>query len=325
MNILCGDIGGTKTRLAIYDLASFPKPISELSYPSKEYNTFSALTQEFLSRHAGALACAAFGVAGPVQGRSCKTTNLPWHIDADRLEQELAIPSVHLINDLEATAYGIAALHKDDFHTLQQGAADAHGNRAVVAAGTGLGQAGMFWDGARHIPFPTEGGHCDFAPSNDLEYGLLTSLKQDEHNVCWEDILSGPGLVSIYNYLLTQQQESPHEDQDDKQTPEGITLYADIYQDQICIEALELFAKLYGAEAGNLALKTMATGGIYLGGGIAPKILHWLKQPQFLTAFCRKGKMQDLMRSIPIHVILNDRAALYGPAVYLREMVIPKD
>ncbi len=321
MIILCGDIGGTKSRLAIFDLASFPKPIIEHSYPSNEYGSFTEIVQDLISKHVGPIAYAAFGIAGPILGRSCKTTNLPWQIDADQLEQAFPITSVHLLNDLEATAYGISALDAGDLYTLQQGNSDAHGNRAVIAAGTGLGQAGMFWDGNRHIPFATEGGHGDFAPGSDLEIALLSYLKADTNNLCWEDLLSGPGLVSIYNFLLSQ---SPDQPQNHIHTAEEISMRAEQGQDQLCVKSLEIFTRMYGAEAGNLALKMMATGGIYLGGGIAPKILPWLKQPPFLTAFRQKGKMQDLMRSIPVRVILNDRAALYGPALYLKERVLSK-
>jgi glucokinase len=328
MNILCGDIGGTKTRLAVYAVDAFPEPIAENSYLSRNFGSLTEVAHPFLSDLDLPIAYAVFGLAGPILERNCKATNLPWQIDADKMEQELQIPSVHLINDLEATAYGIAALKEGDLLTLQQGSASPSGNRAVIAAGTGLGQAGVFWDGAQHVPFATEGGHCDFAPSNKLEFELLSALKQSSNNVCWEDILSGPGLVSIYCFLSGRHNQPKPEwfsnNQSAGDAAETITNLANDQLDPIAVEALELFSRLYGAEAGNLALKQMATGGLYIGGGIAPKIVRWLQQPQFLEAFCQKGKMHSLMQSIPIRVILNDRAALYGPAIYLLNHVLEK-
>ncbi len=325
MNILCGDIGGTKARLAIFDIDGSSGPIVEKSYPSNQYSSLTEISADFLSTQQGPVESAAFGIAGPISGRRCKATNLPWQIDAEQMEQELSIPSVHLINDLEATAYGIAALDGGDFVTLQQGLNDARGNRAVIAAGTGLGQAGMIWNGDKHIPFATEGGHCDFAPSSDLEFDLLSTLQRSKGRVCWEEVLSGPGLVSIYSFLLDKRQQPRPEWLDHGQisgsAAEAITTYANNH-DPLCVEALKVFCRLYGAEAGNLALKIMAKGGVYIGGGIAPKILSWLQQPHFLEAFCDKGKMRPLMETIPVHVILNDRAALFGAAMYLRGNIL---
>ncbi len=327
MHILCGDVGGTNTRLAILEANSHSSdPIIEANYPSRQYSSLSEIIREFANNLGRPIEIAAFGVAGPVLKHQCTTTNLPWTIDARELEQDLKIPSIHLINDLEATAWGIDALGEQDIHTLQYGAADPAGNRAVIAAGTGLGQAGMLWDGARHIPFATEGGHCDFAPCNTLEYELLASLQHLRGQVCWEDLLSGPGLSRIYQFLLNHN-KTPEPGWFQQAVAEGdpaasISALASEGGDQLCIEAMELFIRLYGAEAGNLGLKLMARGGVYLGGGIAPKIVDWLQTPAFLQAFCNKGKMQDLMESMPVRVILNDRAALYGPAVYLQQRVL---
>jgi glucokinase len=324
MHILCGDIGGTKTRLAIFFLESGAiHPVVEKTYSSPDYNSLIQIASAFISNRDEPISHAVFGVAGSVLGRNCNTTNLPWKIDAHQMEQDLAIPSVHLINDLEATAWGISTLAEDDFYTLQPGSLDAIGNRAVIAAGTGLGEAGMFWDGVRHLPFASEGGHCNFAPSNELECELLSYLQQCGHPLCWEDILSGPGLTSIYRFLLHRQQASEPEwfkqQQKSGDPAEAISNMARDNQDALCTEAMQMFARLYGTEAGNLALKLMATGGVYIGGGIAPKILKWLQQPAFLEAFCNKAKMRSLLESMSVKVILNDRAALYGPAIYLRE------
>jgi len=329
MHILCGDIGGTKTRLAILKLDNQVfNPVVEKSFPSTDYSSLAEIIFTFTSRLDQPILSAAFGVAGPVLGNLCNTTNLPWTIDARKIEQELRIPSVHLINDLEATAWGIDTLNEHEIHTLQTGAAHPVGNRAVIAAGTGLGQAGMLWDDTRYIPFATEGGHCDFAPGNILEVELLASLQHNNAQVCWEDLLSGPGLCRIYSFLL-KQHNTPAPKWFQQQMLDGdpaaeISNRAREYRDPLCIAAMELFARLYGAEAGNLGLKLMARGGIYLGGGIAPKILDWLQTPAFIRAFCNKGKMQELMESMPVRVILNDRAALYGPAMYLRER-LPRD
>ena len=324
MNILCGDIGGTKTRLAILELNSNSfHTIVEKNYPSGQYHSLAEIIFEFTNNLGSPIEFAAFGVAGPVLDHRCNTTNLPWTIDARQIELDLKIPSVHLINDLEATAWGIDTLNEQDIHTLQHGSANPIGNRAVIAAGTGLGQAGMLWDGTRYIPFATEGGHCDFAPGNMLEYELLTSLQLNSGQVCWEDVLSGPGLTRIYRFLLKRYKTpAPEWFQQKVVSAADISALASETGDPLCTEAMEVFTRLYGAEAGNLGLKLMARGGVYLGGGIAPKILNWLQTPAFLQAFCNKGKMQDLMESMPVRVILNDRAALYGPAIYLRENVL---
>lgn len=326
MHILCGDIGGTKTRLAIFQLESgLIQSVAEEAYPSSDYDSLTHIASEFINSWNRPIATAVFGVAGPVLQRKCITTNLPWLIDAQQLEHVLGIPSVHLINDLEATAWGISALAEQDFYTLQQGASAATGNRALIAAGTGLGQAGMFWDGVKHIPFATEGGHCNFAPSNELECELLLYLHQGALAPSWEEILSGPGLVTIYRFLLQRQRTSEPEwfrhKQESGDAAAAISIMARDNLDAVCTEAMRLFARLYGAETGNLALKLMATGGVYIGGGIAPKILDWLKQPAFLEAFRSSGKMRTLLQSMPIKIILNDRAALYGPAVFHRERI----
>ncbi len=327
MHILCGDIGGTKTRLAIFDLGDkFLNPVAEETYSSQKYASLSKIATEFINNFGIPISNAVFGVAGPVLELSCNTTNLPWRIDAQQMEHELGISTIHLMNDLEATAWGIAALDNDDFSTLQKGSESSNGNRAIIAAGTGLGQAGMFWDGKKHIPFASEGGHCDFAPGNELEYALLAYLQHNKRRVCWEDILSGPGLTTIYSFLLKYNHTpQPKWFRDKLEKGDSAAIISDLAKDRrdpLCAEALELFIHLYGAEAGNQALKLMATGGVYIGGGIAPKIFEWLKQPAFIEAFCNKGKMRELMESIPVRVILNDRAALYGPAIYFRTKLL---
>ena len=323
MKILSGDVGGTKTRLAL--LRSMPdkslEMLSEQYYRNADYPALEPILQHFLEHTEAAPEAAGFSLAGPVRGRSCRLTNLPWSIDAGALEQRFGIARVILLNDLEATAWGIAALPRSDFHCLQQGQTPATGNRAVIAAGTGLGQAGLFWDGHRHLPFATEGGHCNFAPGDDLEFALFEFLRNKHAHVSWERVLSGPGLVDLFHFLLDYRQArigiTLREKMELGDPAAAIATCAANDGDVICIEAMMRFTRLYGVECGNQALKQMATGGIYLGGGIAPKIIDWLERPVFIEAFMEKGAMQPLMERIPVYVILNESTALLGPAVHL--------
>ena len=316
---LAGDIGGTKTRLAIIEVIGRQVRIErEANYPSRNYPIFEELLGDFLSdadipRHA------AFGIAGPVQGRAVQTTNLPWHIDADALQQQFGLAHCTLLNDLEATAYGLPALGADDLLTLQAGAPDACGNAAVIAAGTGLGEAGLFWDGQRHHPFATEGGHASFSPSDELEIALLRYLEQWHRHVSWERVVSGMGLLSLHEFLRSYRHATApqwlNEEMRSGDAAAAITDAALSGRDEICVETLDWFVRLYGAEAGNLALKVMSRGGLYLGGGIAPKILPLLQGATFLEAFLNKGRMRPLLEAMPVKVILNDRAALFGAAL----------
>ncbi len=318
-SVLAGDIGGTKTRLATVDVTSSQVHIlREASYASRDFATFELLLADFLSG-AESPAHAAFGVAGPVEGRVVQTTNLPWRIDADALQQQFGFSHCTLLNDLEATAYGLSALHPDDLLTLQAGGVNATGNAAVIAAGTGLGEAGLYWDGQQYQPFATEGGHASFSPGNELEMALLRHLQQQHSHVSWERVVSGMGLLTLHEFLRQYRQvpvpgwlaeEMRHGD-----AAAAISKAAMAGRDEICSETLHCFVSLYGAEAGNLALKVMSSGGLYLGGGIAPKILPLLTDGVFLEAFLNKGRMRHLLEAMPVKVILNDRAALYGPAL----------
>jgi glucokinase len=319
VRVLSGDIGGTKTRLAIIAVeGTHLRTEREQSYPSRDYATFDELLGEFLD-NLDIPVRAAFGIAGPVQGRVAQTTNLPWRIEAEALERQFGFERCLLLNDLEATASGLAALGTDDLFTLHTGAPDASGNAAVIAAGTGLGEAGLFWDGQGYRPFATEGGHTSFSPSSETEIALLRHLQQRHGHVSWERIVSGPGLVSLHEFLCVHckapfpdwlQHEIRHGD-----AAAAIANAALSGRDELCTEALDWFVRLYGAEAGNLALKVMSRGGLYLGGGIAPKILPRLQTGAFLDAFFSKGRMRPLLEAMPVRVILNDRAALYGPAL----------
>ncbi len=319
IKVLSGDIGGTKTRLAIVTVNGTQLTIEhEASYPSQNYAKFDMLLSDFLSGITTPVATA-FGVAGPVQGRAVQTTNLPWRIDADALQRQFGFARCTLLNDLEATACGLPALGDDDLLTLQAGAADAVGNRAVIAAGTGLGEAGLYWDGVQHQPFATEGGHASFAPSSTQEFALLRHLQQQFGHVSWERVVSGMGLRDIHEFLC-QYRHAPVPDWLAEEMRCGdaaaaISNAALDGRDAICAETMHCFVRLYAAEAGNLALKIMSRGGLYLGGGIAPKILPMLQSSEFLQAFLNKGRMRHLLEAMPVRVILNDRAALYGPAL----------
>ncbi|HLP96887.1 MAG TPA: glucokinase [Sideroxyarcus sp.] len=317
--VVAGDIGGTKTRLAIAEVAGTRVTIErELEYPSREFATFEALLAEFL-RGTTAPAHAAFGIAGPVLGRSVRATNLPWYIEADILQQRFGFRVCHLLNDLEATACGLPALGESELLTLQQGGVDACGNIAIIAAGTGLGEAGLHWDGRHHHPYATEGGHTSFSPQDELEIGLLRHLQMRYAHVSWERVVSGMGLLDLHDFLRGYRKSPlPQWLADEMQGGDAaaaISHAALAGSDEVCVETLERFVRLYGAEAGNLALKTMSHGGVYVGGGIAPKILPLMRRPAFIDAFLAKGRMRHLLEAMPVRLILNDRVALYGPAL----------
>jgi glucokinase len=319
-SVLAGDIGGTKTRLAIIEVTGTQVHVAhEMSYPSHDFTTFEALLEDFLNGMEAPVH-AAFGVAGPVQGRVVHTTNLPWFIEADVLQQRFGFDACGLLNDLEATAYGLPALGAEDMLSLQQGEPDASGNAAVIAAGTGLGEAGLFWDGRQHHPYATEGGHASFSPQNDLEMDLLRFLQKRYGHVSWERVVSGMGLVDLHDFLRSFRKSAVPpwlgEEMRVGDSASAISRAAMAGSDDICIETMDLFVHMYGAEAGNFALKAMSRGGMYVGGGIAPKILPLLQRGTFVEAFLAKGRMRHVLEAMPLHVILNDRTALYGPALH---------
>jgi glucokinase len=317
--ILAGDIGGTNTRLALYDRVDgrFVSVVEQV-FPSRAYSSFYTIARAFVAAHQVAIDLAGFGIAGPVIGGRTEVTNLPWVVDTVELAAALGIESVVLVNDLEAIAYGIAALESTDFLVLNPGVATAIGNAAVIAAGTGLGEAGLYWDGTVHWPFACEGGHVDFAPRNALEMELLVYLLERFERVSYERVLSGPGLVNIYQFLRdTGGGEEPPWlatalAGGDPAAVIAATAAAGSHPS--CAQALELFVVLYGAAAGNLALQIMATGGVYVAGGIAPKILSSLARPAFIEAFLAKGRLRGLLETIPVRVVLTDRTGLLGAA-----------
>jgi glucokinase len=316
--ILAGDLGGTKTNLALFEYSGNELVIeAQERYPSQEHDSLDEIVELFLKKKKVDLKFAAFGVAGPVGEGRAKATNLQWEIQETSLCKITHCP-VKLINDLEANAWGISVLKKKELISLHQSPKSILGNRALISAGTGLGEAGLYFDGKKHLPFACEGGHVDFAPTNELEVRLYEFLFQEFGHVSYERVLSGQGLHNIYNFLLKDKGARPldrltHE-LHEKDPAYVISEHALNGTDVLCQEALDLMVSLYGSAAGNLALKFMAYGGVYLGGGIAPKILEKLKSPTFLKAFQNKGRMKDLMKQFPIYVILNDKTALLGAA-----------
>jgi glucokinase len=317
--ILAGDIGGTNARLAFFDVADGRfSLVSAAVFPSREFAGLDQIVAKFVDTSSLHPDAACFGVAGPVRNGRVETSNLPWVIESKRLADELNLTKAVLINDLEANAWGIAALDPKDVVTLNQVKGDPVGNQAVISAGTGLGEAGMYWDGAKHHIFATEGGHTDFAPRDELEIDLFRYLSGRFGHVSYERVLSGPGLVNVFHFLRdtgrgTEPQwltdEMLHAD-----PAAAISSAALNGSCPLCEHALDLFVSVFGAEAGNLALKVMATGGVYLGGGIAPKMLAKLSGPLFMHAFLGKGRMQPLLESMPVKVITNDKTALMGAA-----------
>jgi glucokinase len=325
--ILAGDIGGTKTNLALFEARgqTLSAPRAQASFPSAGYQTPEAIIDEYLASQSRVeIESACFGVAGPVVRDEVSATNLAWKVARASLSGALGVSRVYLINDLEATAYGVETLAPDQLFTLNEGACDARGNRALIAAGTGLGTAAIFWDGARFRPAPSEGGHVDFAPRNDCELELFRYLRKEfGDHVSYERVLSGPGLVNVYEFLRGRAGSSApawlaREIASAGDAAAAISAAALAGKSELAARALDLFVDVYGAAAGNLALLLKATGGLYVGGGIAPKILGKLKDGAFLRAFSEKGRMSGLAASFPVRVILDDKTALYGAARYAR-------
>ncbi len=321
MKVLAGDVGGTNTRLALCEVndGKVLRLVHTIE-PSASHGSLREIIQAFASAHgADDVRAVCIGLPGPVRGRRAQLTNLPWVVDADQLERDLGLPSITLLNDLEANAHGLSTLADADFSVLREGSPERGGNAGLVSAGTGLGEAGMHFMRGKLYPFPTEGGHADFAPSNELEWNLLQYLQRTHEHVSWERVVSGPGLATVYEFLLERAGASApqwwQEAQSNKEPAESIAISADD-GDEHANAAVDLFLGLYGAEAGNFALKIFATGGIYLGGGIAPKLAKRMKGSAFLDRFDGKGRMRSLVEQIPIKVVLNESAALQGAALF---------
>jgi len=324
--ILAADIGGTHARLSYYRMNGDDRhftPVHENTFASREFRGLDEIVLKFVSDTGVRPSIASFGIAGPVRNGRVETSNLPWIVDASRLAQELHLDSVNLINDLEAQAWGIQCLGPSDTVALNQAKKPAQsGNQAVVAAGTGLGEAGLIWDGKQHLIFACEGGHCDFAPRNELEIELLRYLLTRFGHVSYERIVSGPGLVNVYLFLKDTHRGNEKEPQwlrDEIAAGDpaaAISNAAVSARAPLAEQALDLWISIYGAEAGNMALKVLASGGVFLAGGIAPKILPKLAGPLFMQAFLSKGRMQPLLEAIPVRVITNEKTGLLGAACY---------
>jgi glucokinase len=318
--ILAGDIGATRTRLAAFETeGSRLSCVVEKIYMSQDYAGLSEILPQFIRSEGIPVHGACFGVAGPVRAGRSKISNLPWIIDSLELAKQLKLNSVGLLNDLEAYAYGIDALESKDFITLSPGSEDAEGNRAVISARTGLGVAGLFWDGFRHHPFPCEGGHADFAPRNDLQMELLAYLQKKYGRVSCERILSGPGIRNIYDFLRdAHKAEEPAWLRDQLSAaadpPALISQLALEGKSELCDQTLSMFVSVFGAETGNCALHYMTTGGIFIGGSIAAKIVPKMKDPVFLQSFLDKGRMEEVLKDMPVKIILNDDCGLIGAA-----------
>ncbi len=318
--ILAGDIGGTHARVAWFSIQNGCAVRGPLEiYPSHEHASLESVVRSFLDQHREKPSAACFGVAGPVRDGRAQMANLNWIVDSASLARQIGCDTVMVINDLLANAWGIGGLGPGDFATLNVGAPDARGNLGVISAGTGLGEAGLYFDGSRHHPFPSEGGHSDFAPSNDLQSEMLGYLRREFGHVSVERVLSGSGLLHIYRFLRDSGRgEEPPALRREIETAEdpAIPVWRAATDGgcALAAAALEVFVSIYGAEAGNLALKLLACGGIYLGGGLAPRIIEHLGKPGFRSAFTGKGRMKEILAAIPVRVILNDEAALIGAA-----------
>jgi glucokinase len=319
--ILAGDIGGTNTRVALFhEQGGRLKLARERVYPSREHKCLDDIVSAFLRDHSATATTACFGIAGPVLNGKASASNLAWVVDALQLARTTAIRNVWLINDLEAHAYGINDLDSDDLITLNPGKQHA-GNAALIAAGTGLGEAGLFWDGKQYHAFAGEGGHADFAPTNELELELHSYLMKKFGHVSYERVLSGPGIANIYDFLRDSRTEAEPAwlNEELGEAPDPVVLISQYGLEGravICERTLDIFASAYGAEAGNLALRLLAVGGVFISGGIAGKTLAKLKGPLFMGAFVSKGRMQPLLEGVPVKVIVNEHIGLLGAARY---------
>ncbi len=318
--ILAGEIGATRTRLAAFEAdGNRLQRVVEKTFLSQDHASLAEILPQFTRTEGIPVHSACFGVAGPVRAGRSKISNLPWTIDSKELATQLKLPSVGLLNDLEAYAYGIDALESKDFVTLSEGAKDPEGNRAIISAKTGLGVAGLYWDGFRHHPFACEGGHTDFAPKNDVQTELLSYLRNKYGHVSCERLLSGPGIRNIYEFLRdTNRAEEPSwlleqlkaaSDQPALSAQRALAGKA-----KICQDAMTIFVAVFGAEAGNCALHYMSTGGIYIGGNIAASNVQAMNGPIFMQAFLDKGRMEALLKDMPVKIILNDDCGLIGAA-----------
>ena len=317
---LAADIGGTKTHLALYRKEGDSSSLCyEKKYSSQGASSLEEIVEAFQKEKPVPIEKACFAIAGPIVNQTCKATNLPWEIDASNLEKNLKIPKVVLINDLEANAYGLRMLRKAQFYEINKGKA-IEGNQALISAGTGLGEAGLYFDGKEHIPFASEGGHTDFAPINEEQVRLFEFLRKKNTHVSDERVLSGMGFLNIYDFFLAEgfQEEKEVERAEESEKAKIVTDLAKSKKSEIAEQVVRLFVQLYAQEAGNVALKYLAVGGVFIGGGIAPKILFALKKESFMQQMSDKGRFESLLRSMPVKVILEENTALLGACYFCK-------
>jgi glucokinase len=323
--ILAGDVGGTKVHLALYNFANGRlQPIRDQKFPAHEFASLDDVVKKFCAAGNEKLqdiVAACFGCPGPVRDGRLKLTNLPWTLDTRDMVKSLGIPHIFLINDLEANGYGIPELAPEAIFTLHNGDAEASGHAGLIAAGTGLGEALLIWEGKAHRPIPSEGGHGDFAARSDREIALFQYLRTTLNGrVSWERVVSGLGIKNIYAFLRDVEKiDEPGWLRDRMLAEDPNAVIGQCAEDgssSLCFETMKMFSGAYGAESGNIALKVLATGGMYLGGGIAPKILKTLRNGTFMQAFLDKGRLSPLLESIPVRVILDDTCALLGAAAF---------
>jgi glucokinase len=316
--ILAGDVGGTKVNMALYQAgADGLKLLKEKRYVSRDYHSLTDIIRDFTGDTLPDRICAA--VAGPVlKGRS-KLTNLSWQLDSSEMSLELKVP-ITFINDLEATAYGLAGLENKDLATIAAGEAGAEGNIAIIAPGTGLGEAGLFWDGQYYHPFATEGGHSDFSPRNETDIEIFRYLEEQFGHVSWERVVSGMGIKNLYAFLTGARKEAVPDwlvNRMQVEDPAAVISEAAMKrEDKVCSEVMDLFVRYLATESSNLVLKLMATGGVYIAGGIPPKILPLLQDNNWAKNFDNNGRMHQLSEKVPVYVVLNDKMALLGAAHY---------
>ncbi|MEX2335977.1 MAG: glucokinase [Fulvivirga sp.] len=319
--ILAGDIGGTKCNLAIFDLNEEKHNlIVEETFYSKNFKSFEELIEAFYHHTDEQIDAVSLGIAGPVYKGKVKATNLPWTLDAELIAQRLDVRQVHLLNDLEANAYGIAMLQEEELKVIFSGDDSPEGNAAVIAPGTGLGEAGMYWDGRILHPFATEGGHSSFSPRDHIDLALFQYLQKKFGHVSWERVLSGPGIYNIFCFMVEEmKREIPDVlNNDIRHAPQPPLLISQAAADgnDVCHEVLERFFKYLGEEAAHLSLKIKATGGLFIGGGIVPDILNQQFEETFTKAFLDIGRMKPLLEKMPVKVIMNERTPLLGAAFY---------
>ncbi|SDM64408.1 glucokinase [Daejeonella rubra] len=315
--ILAGDIGGTKTNLTLYKVEEDQLiPVNEAHYITADYNSLIELTSLFMQNLPDPdFIC--FGVAGPVISGHAKFSNIKWEVDSKELSEHFN-KMIYVINDLEATAYGLAMLSEKEVTIVHKGIEHVPGNAAVIAPGTGLGEAGLYWDGKYYHPFATEGGHSDFAPRSMFDFELFLYLQKQFGHVSWERLLSGPGIIHIYQFLIMElkRKESAWLKEKFVNGLDAAVISQNVQKCNVCKETMEIFIRYLAYESANLVLKFNATGGLYIGGGIAPYILDLFESNDFKTNFCQSGRLNDLVEKVTVYVILNTKAALLGAAWY---------